>query len=391
MRPVLQLFRTLILRPLRRDLLRTALTVLAVALGVAVVIATNLAGDAATGSFLSSLETLVGRTDLEIIANGGVDEAWVGRLAALPVNATFAPVIETQAGIEGAGSVTVYGIDAVERWRDTEGAVISTALARRLRLQKDSKLSLTLNDAREFPVVDIVAAKDAEFVLLDIATAQQALNEYGRLDRVEVFAAPRQDFPALERAIRATLPAGYEVRKPGARSDENQRMVRAFRWNLLVLSYVSLVVGAFLIYNTISVSVVRRRPEIGVLRALGAGRSWVLWLFLGEALLFGIAGSLAGIALGRVMAAAAVGLIADTVNSLYVSSRPAAIVLGLPAITAAMIAGTAVALLAALAPAREAMGVAPAEAMGRAAREHQARTHARRNLVWAVLLGIFAL
>ena len=205
MRPVLQLFRTLILRPLRRDLLRTSLTVLAVALGVAVVIATSLAGDAATGSFLSSLETLVGRTDLEIVANGGVDETWVGRLAALPVNATFAPVIETQAVIEGTGSVTVYGIDAVARWRDGDGAVISTALARRLRLEKNGKLSLTLNDAaREFRVVDIVAAKDAEFVLLDIAAAQQALNEYGRLDRIEVFAGPRGRISRRsKRAIRA--------------------------------------------------------------------------------------------------------------------------------------------------------------------------------------------
>src|SRR5713101_7116335 len=99
----LQLFRTLILRPLRRDLLRTVLTVISVALGVAVVIAIDLAGDAATGSFRSSLETLVGKTDLEIVANGGVDEPWIGVLAALPVNARFAPVIETQGAIAGVG------------------------------------------------------------------------------------------------------------------------------------------------------------------------------------------------------------------------------------------------------------------------------------------------
>ena len=112
-------------------------------------------------------------------------------------------------------------------------------------------------------------------------------------------------------------------------------MLRAFRWNLRVLSYISLVVGAFLIYNTIAVSVVRRRPEIGVLRALGASRRWVFWLFLCEALLFGLAGSLAGIALGRLMAEGAVGLIAETVNSLYVSSRPAAIAIGWPAVATA--------------------------------------------------------
>jgi putative ABC transport system permease protein len=109
-----QLFRTLILRPLRRDLLRTVLSIIAVALGVGVVIAVDLAGDAATGSFRSSLETLVGRTDLNILANGGVDERWMAALAALPLNARFAPVIETQGIIENIGSVTVYGVDFAE-------------------------------------------------------------------------------------------------------------------------------------------------------------------------------------------------------------------------------------------------------------------------------------
>ena len=71
----------------------------------------------------------------------------------------------------------------------------------------------------------------------------------------------------VEKAIRSVLPVSAQVAKPGARSEENQRMLRAFRWNLRVLSYISLVVGAFLIYNTISVSVVRRRAEVGILRA----------------------------------------------------------------------------------------------------------------------------
>src|SRR5712692_5481847 len=98
---------------LRRDLIRTALTIVSVALGVAVVIAIELAGEAAAGSFRSSLETLLGKTDLQITANGGVDETWVARLAVLPRNLRVAPVIETQALIDGAGSVPVYGIDAL--------------------------------------------------------------------------------------------------------------------------------------------------------------------------------------------------------------------------------------------------------------------------------------
>jgi len=398
----LQLFRTLILRPLRRDLLRTVLTVISVGLGVGVVIAIDLAGDAATGSFRSSLETLVGKTDLEIVANGRLDERWMARLAALPVNARFAPVIEAQGLVELVGSVTVYGVDFISQRAEAEAstsdlrnldsaAVVSSGLARRLGIKAGDHLAMTLGDrAKSFQVARVADAKDAEFVLLDIGEAQRALNEYGKLDRIEIFVSPHEDFSRVERAVRAALPAGYRVERPGTRSRENQRMLRAFRWNLRVLSYISLIVGAFLIYNTISVSVVRRRPEIGVLRALGAGRRWVFWLFLGEALLFGLAGSLAGIALGRIMAGGAVGLIAETVNSLYVSSRPAEVALNSSAVATAIIAGMAVAFFSALAPAREAMQVAPVEAMGRGAREHHARTHARRNLFWAILAAIIA-
>ena len=387
MTAVLRLLWTFIVRPLRRDLIRTALTVVSVALGVAVVIAIELAGEAAAGSFRSSLETLLGKTDLQITANGGVDEIWVARLAVLPRNLRVAPVIEVPAVIEGVGSVPLYGVDLLARQPD--GLTISTALARRLRIQAaGSKLALQINDVRqEYRVANILDAKDAEFALLDIADAQQAAGSYGKLDRIDIYVSPREDFPRLESDLRAMLPASYSLDKPGVRGQENQRMLQAFRWNLRALSYISLLVGAFLIYNTISVSVVRRRPEIGILRALGAGRLAVLSLFLGEALLLGLAGSLAGVLLGRILAQAAVGLIADTVNSLYASSRPAQVELTLSAVIAGVVAGAIVALVSALAPAREAMAVTPVSAMGRGAHERQARLRWGRRLIWAALLG----
>jgi putative ABC transport system permease protein len=388
---ILSLLWTFIVRPLRRDLIRTALTIVSVALGVAVVIAIELAGEAAAGSFRSSLETLLGKTDLQITANGGVDEIWMARLAMLPRNLRVAPVIEVPAVIEGVGSIPLYGVDLLAR--QPEGLTISTALARRLGIQAaGSKLALQINDVRqEYRVANILDAKDAEFALLDIADAQQAAGSYGKLDRIDIYVSPREDFPRLESDLRAMLPASYSLDKPGVRGQENQRMLQAFRWNLRALSYISLLVGAFLIYNTISVSVVRRRPEIGILRALGAGRQAVLSLFLGEALLLGLAGSLAGVLLGRILAQAAVGLIADTVNSLYASSRPAQVELTLSAVIAGVVAGAIVALVSALAPAREAMEVTPVSAMGRGAHERQARLRWGRRLIWAALLAAAAL
>ena len=225
---------------------------------------------------------------------------------------------------------------------------------------------------------------------VDIAAAQSLLNMYGKLDRIEVFLAPNENASTVEREIKATIPATWDLQTPGARSEENRRMLRAFRWNLRILSYISLLVGAFLIYNTIAVSVVRRRTEIGILRALGVSSRGVLFIFLGEATMLGLIGSALGIALGRVLAAALLGMLSDTVNALFTTSTPGAIELSAASILAALFTGTAVAFASALIPAREAARVAPAEAMRQSVVEHETRLHIRRDLAIAAFAAVIA-
>ncbi|HWF09814.1 MAG TPA: FtsX-like permease family protein [Bryobacteraceae bacterium] len=397
----MKLFRRLILRPLGRDRARTALTILSIALGVAVVIAIELSGDAAAGSFESSLTTLVGKVDYEITANGGVDEQYIGKLAALPVNARFSPVIEQPVVIAGHGSTTLYGIDLIANGNGDSTdfdpsqldntAIVSDELAMRLGLAKGASIELKGRDrATAFTIRAIASKQNTGWIAIDIAAAQQLLDRYGKLDRIEVFLARGEDANNVERRIKATIPASWDVETPGARSEENRRMLRAFRWNLRILSYISLLVGAFLIYNTIAVSVVRRRGEIGTLRALGVGSRGVLAVFLGEAAMLGIAGSALGIVFGRILAAALLGMISDTVNALFTTSAPGAIALSPTSIIGALITGTAVAVVSALIPAREAARVAPAEAMRRAVVEHETRLHTRRDLAAAVALAAIA-
>ncbi len=160
------------------------------------VVAIDLAGDAATGSFRSSMQTLAGKTDLEIAANGGIDEAWIGRLAALPYDVHFAPVIEAQAVIEGIGSVPVYGVDLL----GAGGVVASRALAARIAGPR-----VTLNVAGRtdtYSIARTVDGQSAEFLLLDIAEAEKVLGRYGKLDRIDVTVGPDEDLARVERAIR---------------------------------------------------------------------------------------------------------------------------------------------------------------------------------------------
>ena len=411
------LFYRLMLRPLLQEPVRAILTILAVTLGVAVVLAIDLAGGAATGSFRASMETLAGDNNLEIVASGGVPEAAVGTIAALPYSIRISPRIEDSAFItDTKQTIPLIGLDLVaEGGTVRSGAISETSLGEAsassenaMRSLQDSssiwvgtslgkrlgdQLRLLINDqVREFTVRGVYPDSNGSesAIVMDLAAAQRALNRFGRVDRILLKVPEAPSIEEWQQRIRAALPAGVEVRTQGTGTNENRRMLAAFRWNLRLLSYIALIVGAFLIFNTISVSVVRRRPETGIVRALGASRGAVLAAFIGEATFFGLAGAALGLPVGRVMASGAVKLMAATVESLYVSSRPGSIEFSIWSVVLAFVIGVGVAIASAYSPAREASLVSPVEAMARGRREYMTRIHKSRDLWIALVLGILA-
>jgi putative ABC transport system permease protein len=415
--PLLLLFYRLMMRPLFREPVRTSLTILAIALGVAVVLAIDLAGGAATGSFRSSLETLAGDNDLEVTASGGIPEAVVGTLDTLPYPIRVSPRIEDYAVIaETKKSLPLIGLDLVAeasayaqsespriaelRPLNASGNVFehlgdagSIWVGSSAGYKSGDRVELLINDrVSNYTVRGVYPDSNGNesAIVMDLATAQQALARYGRVDRILLKVPESPSLEDWQQRLRAVLPAGVEVRPQGSGTNENRRMLAAFRWNLRLLSYISLVVGAFLIYNTISVSVVRRRPEIGIVRALGASRGVILSAFVGEAACFGLAGALLGLPLGRFMATGAVRLMAVTVESLYISSRPGSIELSAASVVLALLIGVGVAVASAYSPAREASQVSPVEAMARGRREYDVRVHKGRDFWLALGLGLAA-
>src|SRR5579859_3507254 len=403
------LFYQLILRPLLREPVRTVLTILAIALGVAMVLAIDLAGTAAAGSFQSSVETLAGKNDLEVVTAGGVPENLVGSLEGLPYPLKIAPRIEDYAVVvETKQTLPLLGLDLVAEAGRGAGSIglgdeadtwkyltskESIWLGESLGRKSGETITLLINDQTGTYTVRGIFPDlhgSAAAIVMDISAAQSALKRFGRIDRVLI---QTPSYPGLEewqQRIRTALPDGVQVRAAGAGTNENRRMLAAFRWNLRLLSYIALVVGAFLIYNTISVSVVRRRAEIGIARALGASRRQVLTAFLGEAASIGGAGVLLGIPLGRLMAGAAVKLMGVTVSALYVTSRPGAIAFTPWSVAFAFFVGASVTLFSAWSPAREAALVAPVEAMARGRREFEVRATKKSNLWFALILAIAA-
>jgi putative ABC transport system permease protein len=359
---------------------RTALTVLTVALGVGVVIAIDLASQAAAESFHTSLQSLTGKNDLVITATGGLDENVLGRLIKLPYAFRFQPRIEDFAFLKGRGeAIPFIGVDLIGSQGVGGAADSSSALfvepnpiwvTESVGLHEGERIRLLIGDRLTLFTVAGTLPKERtttaqRLIVADIGLAQRVTSRVGRLDSIDVDVPAGQSLEHWRDLLKAQVPPSVSVQPQGARTEENEKMLAAFRWNLHVLSYIALIVGGFLIYNTISISVVRRRTEIGIVRALGGTRSLILRGFLSEAMFFAVTGSLLGIVIGRVMATGAVGLIGSTVRALYVTSEPAPIQLTPEGVGTGVVLGFVVSFAAALAPALEASRVGPVEAMAR--------------------------
>ena len=405
MNRLLLLYR-LICRPLIREPFRTALTAACVALGVAVVVAIDLGGAASVGSFKSSLESLQDTADYEISQVGGIPDTVFGDLVRLPGPQRLSARIEGYAVVESTGErLPLFGVDLVGDQRvlgsidlsmpsvgafDDERVVwIPASLGPRA----GGRIDLAINDQVEsFTVLGLLGGQDGRekaltsMVVMDIALAQRLLGRTGILDRIYVH-VPEGDGTDWEALLKDHLPAAAAVSSAGTRTQQNRKLLNSFRWNLRVLSYIALIVGAFLIYNTISVSVVRRRSQIGTARALGMPARAVQWGFLAEAGLFGLLGTLAGLVLGRALAVGAVELMGRTVTTLYVGSQPGEIMFRPWAFLVAGLAGIGVSMLAAWRPAREASSVAPVEAMAKGREEYAV---AATRSVWAIRAAVLS-
>ncbi len=233
---------------------------------------------------------------------------------------------------------------------------------------------------------------DGNFLLMDLAAAQWAFERLGHVDRIDLALADGIDVArGRARDCQSRLPPGVTVQRPQRRGQQVEQMLAAFHLNLTALSSIALLVGLFLVYNAVSVSVLARRQEIGTLRALGVTSRQVQALFLGEAAVFGVLGVGLGIPLARALADVTVSLTSRTVNTLYVAAASAPPALGWQDITLAVLVGVPLALLAAWLPAREAARVPPNAAL-RGAERAQARTapQTRTRLLAAALLTMAA-
>lgn len=405
------------LRTLLRHGWQTALMIFGIALGVAVVISIDLANASAGRAFALSAETLTGKATHQIQGGPlGVPENVYIELKRSGWQYPVAPVVSEYVSSPELGGqpIQLLGIDPfadgelrsflgshgevpleqLTAFLARPGAVlISRSLAERFRLSPGDPLTiLSAGRSHKAFVAGLLEPSDSlsrrtleGVILADIATAQELSTQLGYLSRVDLL-LPQED-PGVLAALKTRLPPGMLVVPASSRTDALEQMTAAFRVNLTALSLLALVVGLFLIYNTMTFSVVQRRELFGTLRCLGVTRRELFLLVCSEALVVGLIGSLIGMGLGILLGQGTVRMVSQTVNDLYFTTTVQAVGIPLESLVKGLAAGVLATLVTAAFPAWEAASVPPRVALLRSGLEFKSR----RGVIRAAMGGMVTL
>jgi len=379
-------------------------------------VAIQLASRSAVAAFNDSVEALAGRANLQVSGGpAGVDETRLAVIFQDPAVSEAWPALERLVALPGeaGASLLVVGMDFYSDPRVAELAggssrvtretlleflvrpgciAVSASAAARFGWKPGDRIRVSTGGRTRILTVKFLFQGDSlarayggDVGVMDIASAQEMLGTPGRVDRFDIVLRDGASTGAAARRIARAVP-GADVAPPAARGKRVEAMTASFRMNLLALALVALFVGSFLIFNSVSLSVIQRRRETGILRSVGVSRVQVLGMFLSESAAYGIAGSLAGAALGVAVSSVALESVGQTVSSLYASVRATRIVLEPAVLAEGFVLGVAASLLSGLAPALEAACVSP----GVAAREGSLQQDRRRRLAGVTVCAFAA-
>ncbi len=379
-----------------------ALALLGICIGVAVIVAVDLAIESSRKAFLRSMDTLAGEATHQVIGGpNGVDENLYSRLRVDAGIKSIAPVVEGDVQIHDE-TVHLLGVDLFAerqirsftfnvRPAANGDEISSESLFRRVLTEPGAALMaqqtadlLGLQTGDTFEVQSggssfrgiLLATLDqqrstalSKLMIVDIAVAQTWLDQIGRLSRIDV-RVPHED-SKLQGRLKGLLPADTQLLSAAGRTQSLAEMSTAFMTNLSAMSLLALLVGLFLIYNSVAFAVLQRRGLIGVLRALGVTRRQTFALILSEAAVLGLLGAITGVVLGIWLGEYLLVLVSRSINDFYFRVSVTEVAISPFSVTKGLATGMGATLLAALVPAMEAASYQPRLALTRSVIEHR--------------------
>jgi putative ABC transport system permease protein len=404
----------------RKHVLRTALTTAGIVLGVAVFVGMHTANSSVLFAFSRTVDRIAGKTELEVTAGeAGFSEEVLERVQAAPTVRVAVPVIEAvvDTNLKGQGNLLVLGIDMTgdRTLRDydldsgdeaviddplvflarPDSIMLSKELAEKSHITVGGRLMLgTAEGEQPFTVRGVMkssglaSAFGGNLAIMDIYAAQKMFGRGRMFDRIDLAVRPGRTLRECEQELSAMLGPGFQVEPPSGRGRQFEDMLAAYSMMVGISSLFALFIGMFIIYNSFAIAVTERRAEIGILRALGATRAQIRWLFLGESAVTGVIGSLGGLVFGILIARAIAASIAALISDSYgvaqhadaLSASPALLVLALGI-------GVTTSIVAAAIPARNAARVDPVQALQKGKYQVLSAGESRLRTILALMLG----
>jgi putative ABC transport system permease protein len=375
----------LLLAQVREQPGRLLATVLAIALGVALGESVYLVNATALNEFGLATKRLVGEAD--IIVRGprdGFSEALYPTLARDSAIAVASPILELQAALPGRrDTLKILGLDPFRAAAlqpallggmaggfldllHTDGIFLSSGAARQLDVRRGDVLAVTVGSStKPLRVLGILPEENFPEPLgvMDIASVQWIFNLLGRLNRVDLRLAAGTPVDAYRSELERRLPPGVLAVAPQIERDRAVTVTRAYRVNLNMLALVALWTGAFLVFSTQSLSVLRRRRSLALLRAIGVTRVGMQWALVGEGAALGMIGSLLGVMLGFGFAAAMLRVLTGDFGPGQLHATGATVHAAALPLGFFFVVGTCVASAGAWLPARSASRQPPARSL----------------------------
>jgi putative ABC transport system permease protein len=404
--------------------LRTTLTVLGIGLGVAVLVAVVIVNDSVVRGVAATVDEIAGKTDLQISAGtSGFSEELLAQTRTTPGVYKAAPIMQQTVTIRDAKArserLLVLGVDMLEDQDEyfrsygsnelsairndplaflnaSQNILISRAVAQRFGYKLHDKIALaTGTGVLSFDIwgflddVGVGRAFGGAVAVMYYQAMQVAFDRGQNIDRIDLAVTPGTQIGPVEARLQHTLGGGFIVERPSRKGDRVNKMLLGVRSGLTIASLLALLVGAFLIHNTMAISVVQRKREIGILRALGSTQGELVTLLTLEGGLLGAVGSLLGIGIGIGLSRGLLNATSQALNQTYLQLAATDVRIDPKVLVGGVALGTLAATLASALPARRAAHDKPAETLRTASVLQPAPypNRASRNDLLAILLA----
>ena len=405
----------------RKHLLRTLLTVAGIVLGVAVFVGMHTANESVLYAFNRTVDRIAGKTELQVTAGEtGFSEEMLETVQSAKSVRVAVPVIEAivDSQIAGEGNLLVLGVDMTgdRSLRDydlesgdeaviddplvflaqPDSIILTSEFASKNHFTVNSQVPLgTVLGERRFTVRGVMkpsglsSAFGGNLAIMDIYAAQKMFGRGRTFDRIDLALKPGRTIAEAQEELRALIGPGFQVDPPSGRGQQFEAMTAAYSTMVSLSSVFALFIGMFIIYNSFAIAVTQRRSEIGVLRALGATRGQIRWLFLAESAITGLAGSLGGLAFGLLIARGIAASIGNLINDVYgVAQRADDIATSPSLLILALVIGITTSIVAAFIPARQAACVDPVQALQKGKYQVLSAGENRARALLATLLAV---